>query len=552
MEPKWLDAPFFNLVEDFSSIQGYFLTQAFFIAKIVMTLNLGFIALKYAVKGSDLKEPLIKLASSVIIFLILMNLYPQIIQGLNSIVFQWSYGSTYEKVATMIQKTTESGETSEFWASKGDKAESSYSDIIKVMQEETGSGNVAKKYVLDIFDKGTDKRPGMFIRPNAVMRLLMLTFENIWNKAVICFTPTDWYNPFPRDFGGFCILFLTGLAVIVCGILASLQYFICALEFTLITSVGCIMLPFMLWDGSKFLTEKFVGAIVGFTLKMLFVTLGLMLTINGYLALMVRPFDSFIDQSIYTVFVSLFYMMICQNGPALAVSLLTGTPQMSLMEGVQAAGAFAAAGVAGAAGTKAAASGAYKGGVMAKSAIQKASGAAAAAKEEGKSPAGAVIGSLGASAKDSVKSAAHSLGRSLTGGDKGGGNGKSPSNRFSTMDKRNEANANGERKTGKEFREENRAKGAEAYKAREQNKKDDKTASENAAWKSSIAQVNSRPRGQEGGKRYDGGTSLGQGDTQKMRTPGIQKPDANSATEGSKSSGADAAMPSAGGGESGK
>ena len=531
MEPKWLDAPFFDLLEDFTSLQGYFITQALFIAKIVMMLNLGFIAIKYAVKGDGIKEPVVKLASSIIIFLIIINSYPLMIRGINEVIYQWSYGSTYSKVSEMIQKTTDSGEASEFWAKKGDKADDSYSDIIKVLEEKTGSGNIAKKYVLDIFDKGTEKRPGMFIRPNAVMRLLMLTFENIWNKAVKCLEPKGGMNPFPKDLGGFVILGLTGLTTILCGILASLQYFICALEFTLITSVGCIMLPFMLWDGSKFLTEKLVGAIVGFSLKMLFVTLGLMLTINGYLALMVRPFDSFIDQAIYTLFVSLFYMMICQNGPALAVSLLTGTPQMSLMEGVQAAGAFAAAGVAGAAGAKAAASGAAKGGVQAKSAINKAQGAAGAAKESGKSQLGAAMGSLGNSAKDSVKSAAHGLGRSLTrgkgssGGSGGGGSassspassgkgssgGSAPTNglnnRFSTGERRNTSNTEGNRKTGKEFGSESKQMGADRYKDTQQKKENTANQKAVADWKS---QISNNPKPQESPKRYDGGTPLGQ------------------------------------------
>ena len=96
----------------------------------------------------------------------------------------------------------------------------------------------------------------MFIRPNAVMRLLMLTFENIWNRVITCLTPNDWYKPYPRDLGGAVILTLTGFALLLGGIFASMQYFICAIEFTLITSVGCILLPFMLWDGTKFLTEN--------------------------------------------------------------------------------------------------------------------------------------------------------------------------------------------------------------------------------------------------------------------------------------------------------
>lgn len=520
MEPKWLDAPFFNLLEDFASLQTYFMAQALFIAKIVITLNIGFMAIKYAIKGEGFKEPVVKLLTSLILFLIIINSYPLMIRGLNRVIYDWSYGSTYGKVAEMIQKTTDSGETSEFWAKKASDPDA-YSDIIKVLVEKTGNGNIAKKYVLDIFDRGSDNRPGMFIRPNAVMRLLMLTFENIWNKVLQCLEPRGGL-PFPKDLGGAVILGLTSFFVILGGIFAAIQYFICAIEFTLITSVGCILLPFMLWDGTKFLTEKLVGAIVGQALKLLFITLAFMLTINGFLALMVREFDGHIDQAIYTIFTVFFYWMLCQHGPALATALLTGTPQLSMAEGLQTAGSMAGAAAAGAAGVKAVASGAVKTGTQAKSATNKAQGAAKAAKESGKSQAGAVMGSLAGSAKESVKSGMHGLARSLTrgknstgGGGASGGSGnqdkseptKNLNNRYSTLERRNASNENGNRKTGKEFGAESKQMGYDRYMNNQQAKTE--TANQKAAadWK---AQIQNKAKPEEEPKRYDGGTPLGQ------------------------------------------
>ncbi len=519
MEPKWLDAPFFNLLEDFASLQGYFMVQAMFIAKIVLTLNLGFIAIKYIAKGEGISEQLMKVLMSVIMFLIIVNSYPLMIQGLNRIIYSWSYGSTYGKVAEMIQKTTSGGEATDFWETKSNDPDA-YSDIIKVLEQETGKGNVAKKYVLDIFDKGSAKRPGMFIRPNAVMRLLMLTFETIWNKAVTCLEPVGGMNFLPKDMGGFLLLTITGLAVIGAGIFTSLQYFIGAIEFTFITSVGVIMLPFMLWDGTKFLTEKLVGAIVGQALKLLFVTLCFMLAINGFLTLMVRPFDSHIDQMIYTMFTVFFYWLLCLHGPALATALLTGTPQLSMGEGMATAAAMGGAAIAAAKGVQSTASAAVKTGVQAKSAGDKAFGSAGAAKADGKRVGGMIAAgarSLGDSAKDSVKSGVHGLAQSLTKGKGGGagggssGGGSSGKNRWSTLQARNDPKADGNRKTSKEFGQENRAKGAERY----QQDKHEAKGKEVASWKAGISN-NSKPA--ESAKRYEGGTPLGQNIPK--RTPG--------------------------------
>ena len=292
-----------------------------------------------------------------------------------------------------------------------------------------GDGQISKKYILDIFDKGTEKRPGMFIRPNAIMRLLMLTGETIFNQVKKCFEDTGkggmggmLYQA--KDPLGGVILLITILVVVSCGIFASIQYFIGALEFTLITSVGVFLLPFVLWDGSKFMTEKLVGAILGQAVKLLFITLAMMITINGYLALMVREFDGFFDQAIYTCFISFFYLLICQHAPALATALLSGTPQLSMGEGLATAGTMAAGGVLTAKGAIAGLSGGAKAAVKAKSGIDKARGAAQAAAADGKGGLGqlaAAGGSIKDSAVDSLKSGATRLSQSLTGG-KGGQN----------------------------------------------------------------------------------------------------------------------------------
>jgi type IV secretory pathway TrbL component len=438
----WVDAPFFDLLDKLMGLQAYFLQQAWFIGRIVMVMCLGLAAIKYAIKGEGLKEPMVKLAIAFITFSILMNTYPLIVSGLNKIIYEWSYASTYKGgVADMINDTQ--GDY-DFWQKKLDQDSDAYSDIIKVVQEEMGSGNIGKKYVLDIYDPGTG-----YIRPNAVIRLLMLITEMILNQA-------EKINPL-RNMLELILMVLTALAVILCGVLGSLQYFICALEFTFITSVGVIMLPFMLWDGSKFLTEKLIGAITGFTLKMLFVTIAILLTFNGYLSLMTRPFAGALDQIIYTVFVSLFYMMICQSGPQLAVSLLTGTPQMSLMEGAAAAGAYAAAGIAGAKAASGAAHGAAQGGVRAAGMATQAAGAAQAAGQLGGSKAdaaGAALSSLKGSAVQGVKSLAHGLGHSLYAGNPkggGGGAGGSGTNRFSQTTALNKKTEEGHSKTLREY-----------------------------------------------------------------------------------------------------
>jgi type IV secretory pathway TrbL component len=441
----WLDAPFFSVLDKLAGLQSYFIGQAWFIAQIVLLLCIGFAAIKYAINGEGLKDSIAKMGMAFIIFTILMYGYPKIVKGISSIVYEWSNISTYENSGIKDMFRDRQNDV-EFWIAKIDETAPEHSEVIQVIYDKGGR---PQDLLINIFD---DKH--QFISPNAVIRVIMLVAEGILNKA-------NKYSIF-NNFDKMLLMLLAAIAVILCGILGSLQYFICALEFTLITSVGVIMLPFMMWDGGKFITEKFIGAIVGFFIKMLFCTITMLITFYGYLALMTRTFDGTINEVVYVVFISLFYMMLCQSGPQLAVTLLTGTPQMSLMEAAKAVGAYAATGAAGIAAGKFAAQKAAQGAVSGGGGLAQAAGAAGAVKALGGSKgeqAQAAGKSVGASVATGAKSLAHGLGRSLMGsgesaGGKGGRKYQGPNaggtNRYSQLAQYRQPNAEGQSKTIKE------------------------------------------------------------------------------------------------------
>jgi hypothetical protein len=421
----WLDAPFFNILEKMAGLQSYFLAQAWFVARIVLFISLGFAAIKYAMHGEGLKDTVAKSAVAFILFAILMHAYPRMVRGINSVIYEWANISTYEN-SGVRGMFLDRQQDAYFWTGKLDSTEEGYSQIVQVIYDEGGQ---PQDLLLNIFDQRHQ-----FISPNAVIRILMLITESILNKAN---KYSVWDN-----FDKLLLLFLTAIAVILCGVFGSLQYFICALEFTLITSVGVILLPFMLWDGSKFLTEKLIGALTGFFIKMLFCTITMLFTFYGYLAFMTRGFDGTINEVVYVIFISVFYMMLCQSGPQLAVTLLTGTPQMSLMEGVHAVGAYAAAGAAGGAASKFIAQKAAAGTVLGTGMTAQAVGAAGAVRQLGGSrgdAAHAALKSVGVSAATTVRSGVHNMGRSLLGsGGAGHGAGRPGGsggiNRFSSLD----------------------------------------------------------------------------------------------------------------------
>jgi type IV secretory pathway TrbL component len=236
------------------------------------------------------------------------------------------------------------------------------------------------------------------------------------------------------DFGRIIRGLLAALFVMFTGVLAVLEYVMAFLEFMLVAGVGVILLPMMIWDGSKFLSEKLISAIIGFFIKLLFCNICILLLLYGYYSLAKRyteiPFTGTADELVMLIFTCFFFFIICTKGPNLAQSLLTGTPTLNGASAISAVGGAiaGAAGVAGAAG--AAGSAIAKGGANAAfgaaGAISQAAGAASAVGQLGgsaKDKAGAVMSSLGGSAKEAMLAGGGNMARSLLAGGKGGGGG---------------------------------------------------------------------------------------------------------------------------------
>ena len=173
---QWLDRPFVDLLTQVNGLLPYFMTQARYLASFLLFLNISLAALRYAITHQGFKEDMIKTATAIVLFVIIINAYPKIITGLNRIVYKMALSSTYTKVlAQTIDKTRND---SEFWAKKGDKLENSYSDIIKKVEVVHGGGQIGYKYVLDLYLPGTG-----YMSPSAFMRVVMLILDNILSKA---------------------------------------------------------------------------------------------------------------------------------------------------------------------------------------------------------------------------------------------------------------------------------------------------------------------------------------------------------------------------------
>lgn len=449
---------FYFVIDKIIDLQEYFIAQAKGIGRIVFFIAVSSAALNYALTGTGLKENLIKIFKAVVFFLVVIGLYPAIIGWITKITFDYALGSVYPSVEKYFNGIVEEVRTETLAFSIGretnQQSDNSYAGNTFTSSNNGSDGTVyysaTRQMLVEVqkFDPNlfsditvTRTRGGLTyttVAPANMFKILLLLAED-----TLKFSDTN--KPFSISAG--ISRALKGLVcaafVIATGVFAILEYLVCFLEFMLVASVGVILFPLSIWEGSKFLSEKFIGAIVGFFMKMLFCNIAIFLLLYGFISIFYTfsegGFTGGADQIIFIVFTCLLFFYICKSAPAIAQSLLTGTPSLSATGAISAVtgavgGAMAAGklakkiGGAAAGATGAVTGGAAKGllgfaGSMAEANAAQTSAMEAAAqsgldksmiKQAGHKAFGY---SLMSDVGDSFKAGAYGLSRKLLGGD---------------------------------------------------------------------------------------------------------------------------------------
>ncbi len=242
---------------------------------------------------------------------------------------------------------------------------------------------------------------------------------------------------FFENFVTIVVLMLAWIVVLIAFFILAIQLFITILEFKLTTLAGFVLVPFALWNKSAFLAERVLGNVIaaGIKLMVLAIIVGIGSTLFGEFAASFSGGDITLAQAASTVLGALSIFMLGIFGTGIAAGLVSGAPQLGagaaagsaaglVLGGVAAGGAVIGArhavGAGSVAATRAAAS--IAGGVTASyrfaRATSDAKGAAGvAAGLEGVARAGA--GTIGASARNILSSAARGLHEPFEAGERG-------------------------------------------------------------------------------------------------------------------------------------
>jgi hypothetical protein len=264
---------FFFVIDKIIDLQEYFITQARGIGRVVFLIAILSAGLNYALTGTGLKENLIKIFKATVFFMIVISFYPRIIGWITSYTYSLAEESIYESVEDYFNKKVERTKSREI-ISYGQRAKWNITNTItEVSRDESTFSNL------------TVKRPHPRLGEYTVVAPANM-FKILYFIALDCIGFSEEKQEIIPEFaqslkGLFCAGF-----TIATGCFALLEYLVCFLEFMLVTSVGVILFPLSIWEGSKFLSEKFIGAIVGFFMKMLFINIGIFLLLYGFVSLL--------------------------------------------------------------------------------------------------------------------------------------------------------------------------------------------------------------------------------------------------------------------------
>ena len=343
---------FFFVAEKIINIQGFFWNQAWSIGKIVLLIAILSAGLNYALTGTGLKENAVKILKATLFFLIVILAYPKIIGFITWWTFDMAKQSVYPSVHSYFNEVADEYTTySVGYTPGGAPGGLTFTQLAgkTIIRRDNGK----------LFDDLTVSRSVSLkngninytsVSPAAVFKVIFfITGE--------CFSFADNSNDKPGllgiaipEFSRVLKGLLCGFAIILTGIFALLEYLVCFLEFMLVASVGVILFPLSIWEGSKFMAEKFIGAIVGFFIKLLLCNIAVFLLLYGFISLFYiiseqKGFNGEVDQIIFIMFTCLLFLYICKSAPGIAQSLLTGSPSLSAAGAISAAtGAVAAAG----------------------------------------------------------------------------------------------------------------------------------------------------------------------------------------------------------------
>lgn len=281
--------------------------------------------------------------------------------------YQWGSSAqkkAFDKKVAAYKKARPEKENS-IWGAETLKALKSvlvYEDTEGDKTDLTGS-YVISEPELNLWLRDSSNNKTNYFSASAICRIGTLICDIIWEKSSMqviveedesgneTYTVKE-YSKFSLEkfkamfFAAICCLGITASVLF-----ATIQYLMCILEFIIIQGIGAGFIPFYLFEGTKDIPKKLLPVFTGFIIKILVMVICLMFVISLYLsfaAQQISPesggmgFPALFE----CLFIVLLSFILTSNAPKIAMTLLTGQPQLSMGEFMAAAGTMAMGAIA--------------------------------------------------------------------------------------------------------------------------------------------------------------------------------------------------------------
>ena len=235
------------------------------------------------------------------------------------------------------------------------------------------SVNLANSYRWDLRLKDKSGSDTNFLSPNALLRISLLgaqiMWENEWSSVNAEWAGIDepdetedstetvyttkstkklsmFKFPVHRLFD-MALCFICCIAIILATVFSLLQYVMAILEWTIVVSFAVVLLPCILFDGLKDIANKVLPSLLAQAVKLTFITMCMFFAAYCFIGLAMDEIGEGAfgwETFAYVIFIIFLAYALTQSAPKLAVTLLSGQPQLSMGELVAAMGTAAAGG----------------------------------------------------------------------------------------------------------------------------------------------------------------------------------------------------------------
>ena len=206
------------------------------------------------------------------------------------------------------------------------------------------------KWTLEKWSK-TEVNEGVMVSPAALIKtcvlvanIIMATEENTTDKNGQ--TTKKHFIPTWQEIGHFIMAIIMVFGIIFAGVFCCIQYCMCIFEYWIVTSLGVLFIPCILFDGTKTYASKLIQLYVAYFIKITIMLLCIFWTFSTYINCASNILTSASPVTMlnfaYVMFALILGFVVTQNAPQIAMTMLNGTPQLSMGEFMHAAGTAAA------------------------------------------------------------------------------------------------------------------------------------------------------------------------------------------------------------------